>query len=183
MESIILAFPCILVNVSNIILNGSESTNVTIGCQASIIITNSSYIIVSSLGITRDQPGCPHAQSALVVNMSHLVLLMNEVLYDRNQSQAVLIKQSSVSLSDCSFNIWSSEYGGAANIQSSNVTLCGNVMFQNNIGHYGGEMHVNKSCVTFNNDTWKEFRHHWDSYFNVCYQSDVYKGPLILLTN
>ena len=40
-------------------------------------------------------------------------------------------------------------------------------MFQNNMGHYGGEMHVNKSCVTFNNDTWKEFRHHWDSYINV----------------
>ena len=30
------------------------------------------------------------------------------------------------------------DYGGAANIQSSNVTLCDNVVFQNNIGHYGG---------------------------------------------
>ncbi len=101
-------------NVSNIILNGSESTNVTLGCQANIIITNSSNIIISNISITRDQPGCPHAQSALVVNMSYLVLLIDVIFYSRNQSQAVLIKQSSVFLSDCSFYIWNSEYGGAA---------------------------------------------------------------------
>ncbi len=41
-----------LVNVSNFILNGSESTNVTIGCQANIIITNSSNIIISIISIT-----------------------------------------------------------------------------------------------------------------------------------
>ena len=159
--------PLYLVNASNVILNGSELTNVILGCQTSIIITNSSDIIVSSLGITQDQPGCPHAQSAIVVNISHLVLLMDVVFYGINRSQAVLIKRSSVSLSDCSFYNWNSEYGGAANIQSSNVTLCGNVMFQNNIGHYGGAMYVNKSNVTLNNDTWKEFRHHWDRYINV----------------
>ncbi len=156
-----------LANVSNVIMNGSESTNFTIGCQANIIITNSSNIIISNFNLTRDQPGCPHAQSALVVNMSHLVLLMDVVFYGRNQSQAVLIKHTSVSISDCSFYNWSSEYGGAANIQSSNVTLCGNVVFQNNIGYYGGALYVYKSYVTFNNDTWKEFRHHWDSYINV----------------
>ena len=159
--------PLYLVNASNVILNGSESTSITIGCQASIIITNSSDIIVSNFSITRDYPGCPHAQSALVVNISHLVLLLDVVFNGRNQSQAVLIKHSSVSLSDCSFYNWSSEYGGAANIQSSNVTLCGNVVFQNNIGHCGGAMYVNESCITFNNDTWKEFRHHWDSFINV----------------
>ncbi len=41
------------------------------------------------------------------------------------------LSSSSVSLSDCSFYYWSSKYEDAANIQSSNVTLCGNVVFQN----------------------------------------------------
>ncbi len=86
---------------------------------------------------------------------------MNVIFYGTNQSQAVLIKHSSVSLSDCSLNNWSSEYGGAENIQSSNVTLCSIVVFQNNIGNYGGAMHVNESFVNNNDNTWCKFRHYW----------------------
>ncbi len=50
-----------------------------------------------------------------------------------------LILHSSVSLSDCSF------HEGAANIQFRYVTVCGNVVFQNNICNHGGAMFVNKS--------------------------------------
>ena len=81
--------------------------------------------------------------------MSHFVLLFGVAsIYGRHQSQAIIILHSSDSLSDCSFYNWSSEYGGAANIQSSNVTLSGNVVFQNNIGHDEEAVYASKRFVT-----------------------------------
>ncbi len=81
--------------------------------------------------------------------MSHFVLLFGVAsIYGRHQSQAIIILHSSDSLSDCSFYNWSSEYGGAANIQSSNVALCGNFMLHNNIGHDGEAVYPNKRFET-----------------------------------
>ncbi len=77
--------------------------------------------------------------------MSHFVLPMNVAFYVRHQCQAFVILHSSVSFSDCSFHIGRSRYGGVANIEFSNATVCGHVVIQNNICNHGGATFVNKS--------------------------------------
>ncbi len=74
------------------------------------------------------------------------------------------------------------DYGGAANIQSSNVTLCDNVVFQINIGHYGGVIICYKQFVIFNNDTLNKFRRHTTAILMYCYLNNIYIGPLLLVT-
>ncbi len=70
-------------NVSNVIRNDAESINITIGCQAIIIIPSLRillYQILASLEISWD--------ISFNANMSHFVLLMNVAYYGRDQYQA-----------------------------------------------------------------------------------------------
>ncbi len=145
--------PLVLSDITSMTLSGNGSGAVIIlSAEAFISYTNSYTISLSSLEVVYAGKTV-RPKSALLFENSHSVQIANVnftgQITEGGHSQALSYSRSTGDVINCSFSSGHSEYGGAMNVNSSNITLSGVSYTDNNADASGGAIFADNSRLVF----------------------------------